>query len=798
VETTNTQPALRFFKAGGFNQLCLEKAEDIRLVLDLDETLWVASSCPVIGLDIDEATLKLIDSDADGRIRPLEIKGAIRWILLVLSDFESLTVGQDWLNLSQINAQDEAGAALLKSAKRILENLGRPDDVKITLADAQNRGGIFAQVKSNGDGVIPEIAAEKDETKQVIRDIIATVGGVDDRSGAVGVTADKVNAFYQAAQSYLDWWVKGYPADQIHQPGYVPPVNEATELSLEDAIEKGAKAEAAVETDLPTETAPALELPERDAAIFPLGEGTPAAFGAVQALRDKVNEFFAQRRIAAFDSSAVTFLNFRESDLAAVGKRDEASLREIMQGLPLAHVKANADLPLVDGVNPAYADALLALKTRAVTPLLGEKDTLTPEDWAALQGKLADYEAWIKAKEGAEVEKLGAARLGAILKGPEREAIQALITVDAALAGEIAAVEQVEKLIRLHRDLFRLLNNVISFPEFYDTDKQAIFQTGHLIIDGCSLTMCVEALDINAHSAIAQKSGIYLIYVEAKRKDQPAPIKVCAAVTSRNAGRMTVGKNGVFYDRKGRDWDAKVTKVVVNPISLREAAWAPFRAMGDLITSQIEKITASRQKAVEQQISGTITEMDKNVSQKPPAELPDSKSSSSGGGMGMGGMLAGGGVAIAALSSSFAYIAQQVRNLPDIYFLYTALLIIFFVVGPSVLLGYFKLRARDIGMMLEASGWAINGRMRLSIKLAHDLTHVGKFPKGSERVYYEYLTEDGKTRRRRFWTWFGGAALVIAGLCWWLTYEYTATREEKTAAPIVIQAPAPKADAPVE
>ncbi|WP_309397632.1 hypothetical protein [Cerasicoccus maritimus] len=788
---------LRFFKAGGFNQLCLEKAEDIRLVLDLDETLWVASSCPVKGLDIDENTLKLFDFDGDGRIRPPEIKEAIRWFTDVLADYSTVTEGRDWIELKQLNADSEKGAALLKSAQRILSNLGRPEDDRITLANALDRSGIFSQVKSNGDGVIPENAAEKDETKQVIRDIIAAMGGEADLSGDVGVTTDKVNAFYQAAQDFLDWWVQGYPADKIHQPGYVPPVQEETPLSLEDAIDKGAEAEAALEDAPEVKPAPVLDLPERDAAIFPLGADTPAAYGAIQALRSKVEEFFAQRRIAAFDARAVTFINFRDSDLTDGGKRDEGSLREVMLGLPLAHVTADSDLPLTKGVNPAYADALLALKMRAVTPLIGERDVLTVEDWATLLGKLAAYEAWINAKKGGAVEKLGAARLGAILGGPEKQAIEALIQVDSALAGEIKSVEEVEKLLRYHCNLFRLLQNIVSFPEFYDMEKQAIFQTGSLIIDGCELTMCVEVLDMKAHPVIAEKSGIFLIYLEAKRKDQPAPIHVCAAVTSRSAGRMSVGKNAVFYDRKGRDWDAKVTKVIVNPISLRESAWAPFKAIGDLITSQIEKITQSRQKAIEKEITGTMTEMDKNVTAKPPPEVDAKQSSNSGGGMGMGGMLAGGGVAIAALSSSFAYIAQQVKELPDVYFIYTAVLIIFFVVAPSVLLGFFKLRARDIGMMLEASGWAINGRMRINLKLAHGLTHVGKFPKGSTRVEYAYLSEDGRTRRRRFWTRFGIGALVVGAALWWLTYEWDATVEaEALPAPVVVKQPvaAPVAD----
>ena len=33
------------------------------------------------------------------------------------------------------------------------------------------------------------------------------------------------------------------------------------------------------------------------------------------------------------------------------------------------------------------------------------------------------------------------------------------------------------------------------------------------------------------------------------------------------------GRNGLFYDRKGQDWDATITKLIANPISLRQANW---------------------------------------------------------------------------------------------------------------------------------------------------------------------------------------------------------------------------------
>ena len=41
---------------------------------------------------------------------------------------------------------------------------------------------------------------------------------------------------------------------------------------------------------------------------------------------------------------------------------------------------------------------------------------------------------------------------------------------------------------------------------------------------------------------------------------------------------------------------------------------------------------------------------------------------------------------------------------------------------PSVILTYFKLRARDLGAILNASGWAINKPMLLSPGLARQFT----------------------------------------------------------------------------
>ncbi len=722
------QPAVRYFRAGGFNQLYLETADDLKALSSLDQTLWVASSCPTTGLDMEEATLKLMDIDGDGRIRVPEILAAVHWTLSALKDPSSLPEGRDWLALEQIDQESESGAKLYEAVKRILRNLDRYEDPKIFLADAQNRAGIFAVAKSNGDGVIPVTAADGPTVAQVIQDILNTVGGETDRGGDAGMTAAGVDAFYAALQAYKDWWTSAHPA--------------ARNLFV------------------PEEEAQA-DLPEQDATIFPLGDQTAAASAAVEAIAAKVEDFFENCEVAAFDAQAVSFFNFSERDLGQLGGRTKSEVDEMLQQLPLGRVQPDSPLPLAEGVNPYYASALSALNQSAVAPILGEeKQTLTRAEWNKLRATFAPYRAWIAAKAGAEVEKLGLPRIAELLADNKRAALEVLIKMDEAIAAEILAVDEVEKLLRYHRDLFRLLNNYVSLPEFFDVNRRAVFQMGKLVIDGCALYLCVDVDDINRHSLIAAKSGIFLAYCELSRKDYSGKRTIAAAVTQRGVGRITVGKNAVFYDRFGKDWDARVVKVVDNPVSLRQAAWAPFRKIGAVIGSQIDKLTSAREKAIENSLSTGIQNVDKNIGTTP-AAAPTKPGS---GGMGVGGMLAGGGVALAALTSSFAFIAQTIQKIHDVYFLYTALVILMFILLPALITGFFKLRARDIGMILEACGWAINGRMRITLKVAKQLMQVGRFSRRSQRTFPEYAEKRGGLWRWVFYPIF--IAAVIYGAIW--------------------------------
>jgi len=64
--------AWTFFRTGGIDQVALNSGEDLQHLGELDQKLWVALSCPVKGLEIDEQTLALIDAAEDDRLLGLD------------------------------------------------------------------------------------------------------------------------------------------------------------------------------------------------------------------------------------------------------------------------------------------------------------------------------------------------------------------------------------------------------------------------------------------------------------------------------------------------------------------------------------------------------------------------------------------------------------------------------------------------------------------------------------------------------------------------------------------------------
>ena len=660
-----TQHIWKFFRAGGFDQVKLETGADLMNLDQLDLKLWVALACPTTGLEFSAETVALIDSDRDGRIRAAELIAAVKWAGSRLADPDQLVKGGDSLEFGAI-----ADATLLATARRICANLGKPDSKSISLAEVADADRIFAGTTLNGDGVIVPESADDDATRQVIVDIAACAGTVPDRSGKPGVDLPRAEAFFAACEAF-DTWIQ--------------------------------KAEAGA------------------ANILPLGSATAAAAAAVQAIRSKVNDYFGRCRLAAYDARALAHLNRREEEYLTVAAQDMSITAAEISGFPLAQVAPGRPLPLVGGTNPAHAVALAVLRERAVKPILGERNELSETDWLALQAKLAPFEAWRSDKTEASVEALGPARVRQIRTSGAREAVTNLVARDQAFDTEVAAIADVHRLLLYKRDLFLLCKNFVNFRDFYDAGEPAIFQAGTLYLDqrSCTLTLPVE--DAGRHAAMAALAGSYLAYCDCVRKGSSEKRQIVAAFTNGDADNLMVGRNGLFYDRKGQDWDATITKLIENPISVRQAFWSPYKKLVRMIEEQVAKRAAAAEAASESRLATTATTVAQADKLKPEPRKVDV------------GAVAAMGVAFGALATAFAAMAGYLSGLLKLPFWQVCLAVVgllLLVSGPSMLIAWLKLRRRNLGPILDANGWAVNAKALLNVPFGESLTGVAQLPAG--------------------------------------------------------------------
>ena len=106
-----------FASVGGQVRVKIQSGKDIAHLGELDRKLWTVLSCPVTGLEFDEATLRYLDTDGDGKIRVDEVIAAAQWLTKVLTDPDLLLKGESVIPLSAFNTEDEEGATLQGSAK---------------------------------------------------------------------------------------------------------------------------------------------------------------------------------------------------------------------------------------------------------------------------------------------------------------------------------------------------------------------------------------------------------------------------------------------------------------------------------------------------------------------------------------------------------------------------------------------------------------------------------------------------------------------------------------------------------
>ncbi len=675
-----------FANACGVWRLRIQGTADLRHLLDMDEALWAASSAPVDGLHFDKPTLSFLDADGDRRIRCEELRAAVRWFFQVLKASPPPNAAEDGLLLDELDTETPQGREVHAAAIRTLENTGRALTSALTLADVTDRKRLLAATGSNGDGVITPTSVEDNRRLvTLVETIMTAMGAVPDVSGQDGVDAERINRFYQALRDYVRWLDQGWTPDTSTEPNL---------------------------------------------SMFP-ANSWPDAAAAVRQVQDKLDDYFALADMARYDGRAATAANPGDSEWGGLQGRTSADLRELLAKGPVAPVSDNDHLVFEGPINPVFAPALMQFRERVWRGLFPRSEqAMSREQWCLVRSLFKAYEERMADNKGAAVEGLGIETIRDLLANDDRDDLLSRVAQDIAAGADIAAVSQVEKLLRFKQHLTEFANNYVAFPDFYDFNRKAAFEMGTLIMNGRRFTLCVH-VDLPAeHGAIAKLAGIYLMYCELSRHDTPEKRRVAVAVTAGNTREIYVGKRGVFCDRSGRYWDARVTSLIENHISLAEALWAPFKRFGEVISSQIEKLTASREKSIEKEFDAGFSQVSQTVDAGPPtaAASPASNQNARPIMGGSGGMFVGGSVAVAALGTSFAFISKTFSEIGRINFLYTAAVILLIILLPTLILALLRLRARDISNILEACGWAINGRMRLTLRLARILSYAPGLP----------------------------------------------------------------------
>ena len=468
----------------------------------------------------------------------------------------------------------------------------------------------------------------------------------------------------------------------------------------------------------------------------PYADKTDVVIAAYQALDAKMKDYFMRSRLAAFSPDSTSALDVQTSRIEAISAENLSAKGDEIAAYPIARITGQEELDLTAAINPAWATQFKVVKEAAIA---ADKKTLTEADWTAIGASFAAYTAWKAAKAGASVEGLGLDKVNDMLKQDKKQALLDIVAQDLALKEEAENIDMVDMFLHLLRDFYRLLRNFIAFNDFYKKEKtiSAIFQSGTLIIDQRACRFCMKVENMGAHNASAATSGMFLVYCDCTTKSSPAKLQIVAAVTVGEVGNLIVGKNAVYYDNAGVEWDAVITKIVDNPISVAQAFWNPYRRMATAVENLINKSAAEKDAKMMADATAKINAAPTSLPAAPaapadgaapadaakPAATPPFDIAK------FAGIFAAIGMAVGMIGTALVTLAEGIFALEWWQLVLSFLGILLIISGPSMVMAWMKLRRRNIAPLLNANGWAVNAAAKISIPFGDTLTDVAKYPK---------------------------------------------------------------------
>lgn len=655
----------KFSTIGGVTRVNIDSGRDIEHLAELDQKLWTVLSCPVKGLELDEKTLEMVDVDGDGKIHVNDVIATAEWLKKALGDMDLLIKREDTIPFSAFNKDTDEGKALLASAKQILSNLGLEKD-SISVADTSDSIAIFARTKLNGDGVVTPESTDDESLKDIISKAVATVGSVQDRSGVVGINAELAEKFYAELAAYTAWIDAGHA----------------------------------------------------DKAIFPFGADTEAAWNACAALKDKIADYFMRCKLADFHNDSVAVLDVTSDRIGSISDRNLSVCDAEISEYPLAKVTSSQLLPLNGGLNPAWKSQMDTLKTLVLDKAFAGKDSLSESDWLSVLAGFDAYNAWKAAEAGQSVSLLGYDAAKQILSDNRKEDLLKLIEEDLALKAESESIDQVNRLTHLNRDFYTLLCNFVTLKDFYSRKELAIFQAGTLYVDQRSCDLCIRVSDMSKHTSMPDLSNMFIVYCNCVAKHTAETMTIAAVITDGDVNNLREGKNAIFYDRDGNDWDAVIIKVVDNPISIRQAFWRPYRRFGQFVEESISKLAADKDAKAMESLNSSVTAKVEGGEAKPPFDIAK-----------FAGIFAAIGLAFTGLVKVIHDLFVGLSKMSAWGWLGLVVGIIVVISGPAMIMAWLKLRKRNLSPILNANGWAVNARTLINIPFGSTLTSMAAMPK---------------------------------------------------------------------
>ena len=415
-------------------------------------------------------------------------------------------------------------------------------------------------------------------------------------------------------------------------------------------------------------------------------------------------------------SDSILLDNIIDESIVAVARKIVESLKLKVERISLADVQAAIDA--------------IAIETPEMPAAPFEADVI-----AAYKAKSPEYAAYF---EQEKLQKLGLAsipeetpkpgmtekkfiEMGDQISKWESEVESIKSQVESELAAAKAEFEPLRKLLLLHRDFYRLLRNFVTLEDFYDNDDKTVasFQAGTLILDQRACKLCIRVNDLAKHDSQAPLSGMYLLYCNCENKKTGKKLQIVAAMTQGEIKNLNVGKNGIFYDNDGLDYDATVFKIIENPISIRQAFWTPYRKMAKWVEDKINKSAAEKDaKAFDDMTAkADATVANPNAEQKPAFDIAK-----------FAGIFAAIGMALGMIGTALAAVAGGLASLNWWQLIIVFICILLVISGPSMIMAWMKLRRRNLAPVLNANGWAINADSIISVPFGMKLTEQVRFP----------------------------------------------------------------------